>query len=175
MKQSVQSSEWVLVGSLLLIMASLVVISKVNVYRAASTLALNEIEVKEILVTVKGAVAKPGAYRVLEGTLLETVLRKARPWPHANLKALPLKRPLEGESEIVVEELAEITVYVDGAVEKRVELTLPAKSRVSDLKSKVVLSEDADKSYFRRRRWLKDGEKIEVPKKTVEENSALCL
>jgi hypothetical protein len=54
-------------------------------------------------------------------------------------------------------------------------LTLPAKSRVSDLKSKVVLSPDADKSYFRRRRWLKNGEKIEVPKKTVEENSAKSL
>jgi DNA uptake protein ComE-like DNA-binding protein len=168
MKKTLPSSEWALVSSLLLIMASLVVIAKINAYRASSALTAKELQVEEILVTVTGAVAKPGDYKVPAGTLVESVLRKARPKLHANLKDISLKLPIEAPTHLVVEELSEITVFVQGAVEKPLKLTLPAKSRVSDLRSKVVLSAEGDKSYFRRRRWLKDGEKIEVPKKTVE-------
>lgn len=166
MKKSLQSSEWVLVVSLLIIMTSLVVIAKVNAYRAASTLSAKELQIEEILVTVSGAVAKPGEYRVPAGTLVEAVLRKARPKPYANLKDLPTT--VEAPLNLFVDELREITVFVQGAVQEPMQLTLPAKSRVSDLKSKVVLSAEADKRFFRRRRMLKEGEKIEVPKKTVE-------
>lgn len=168
MKKSLQSSEWVLVGSLLLVMASLTVVAKVNAYRAATTLSSKDLQIEEILVTVSGAVNRPGEYRVAAGTLVEAVLKKARPKACANLKALLTKQPIEEALDLFVEELAEITVFVGGAVQEPVELTLPAQSRVSDLKSKVVLSADADRAYFRRRRVLKDGEKIEVPKKTVE-------
>ena len=175
MKKSLQSSEWVLAGSLLLIMASLVIIAKINVYRAASTLSSPDLQIEEILVAVSGAVKKPGEYHVPAGTPLEAVLRRAKPLPHANLKGLSLKEPIDAPRDLFVEELTEITVFVSGAVQEPMKLTLPARSRVSDLKSKVVLSPDADKSYFRRRRWLKNGEKIEVPKKTVEENSAKSL
>jgi DNA uptake protein ComE-like DNA-binding protein len=156
-------------------MVSLALIAKVNVYRASSTLPLQELQAKDILVSISGAVKKPGAYRVAAGTPLEAVLKKAKPLPHAKLEGLPFQEPVESAKEIFVEELSEIVVFVSGAVQEPGELTLPAKSRVSDLKSKVVLSPDADKSYFRRRRWLKNGEKIEVPKKTVEENSAKSL
>lgn len=149
-------------------MISLTVIAKVNAYRAADTLSSKEFQIEEILVTVTGAVAKPGEYLVPAGTLVGAVLRKARPLPYANLKVLPIAHLIEAPVHFCIEELTEITVFVEGAVQEPVILTLPAKSRVSDLKSKVVLSAEADKGYFRRRRLLKDGEKIAVPKKTVE-------
>lgn len=175
MKTLLQSSEWALVGSLLLIMASLATISKVNVYRAASTIESKECQVEDILIAVSGAVKKPGEYRVAAGTPLAAVLRKARPLPNADLAGLPLKEPLQSPRAIFIPELSEITVFVSGAVQAPVELTLPVTSRISDLKSKVALSADADKSYFRRKRRLKNREKIVVPKKTVEENSAKSL
>lgn len=117
MKKSLQSSEWVLVGSLFLIMASLVLVSKVNAYRCGSTLA------------------------------------------EAPLPVAPAEEP------------AEITVMVRGAVLAPTQLTLPPKSRICDLKTKLSLTPEADKRFFRRRKLLKDGDCIEVPKKTVELNS----
>lgn len=61
----------------------------------------------------------------------------------------------------------EVRVTVRGAAES-IELVLPKGSRISDLKEKISLSAEADKTFFRRKRKLKDGEVIEVPKKTVE-------
>lgn len=159
----------------MLIMASLAVISKVNVYRAASTIDSKDCQIENILIAVSGAVKKPGEYRVAAGTPLAAVLRKARPLSQANLMGLDLGSPMESSRDVFIPELSEITVFVSGAVLAPVALTLPVASRVSDLKSKVALSADADKSYFRRRRRLKNGEKIVVPKKTVEENSAKSL
>jgi hypothetical protein len=113
------SSEWLLTGSLFFIIVTLILVAKVNAYRAAAAIATLKRE--EV---------------VLPGT---------------------------------------VSVWVCGAVKEAGEITLPAGSRISDLKGKVTLSEEADKSFFRRRRKLKNGEAIEVPKKTVENNLAPCL
>lgn len=172
MKKSLQSSEWLLIGSLLAIMASLVIIAKVNAYRAASTISIADLKQEQILVTIAGAVAKPGEYSVLSGTPISEVLRKARPKPWANLQILPIKQVIEAPLHLNVEELTEITVSVRGAVDEPMKIVLPAKSRICDLKSKVSLTAEADKSFFRRRKVLKEGDVIEVPKKTVEKNSA---
>lgn len=168
MKKSLYSSEWILVLSLLAIMASLVLIAQVNASRALSTLALDDAKEADVLVTVEGAVGKPGEYLVPSGTTVEQALRKAKPKPWANLQSLPLTKIIEEPLHIAVEELTEITVFVRGAVTEPLELTLPAQARVSDLKSKVSLSKDADKTFFRRKRMLKNREIIEVPKKGLE-------
>lgn len=172
MKKSLTSSEWILVASLILIMASLVVIAKVNAHRASSTLAIEDLEPEEILVTIEGAVAKPGTYSVPSGTTMESALRKARPKANANLKVLPLQQLIEAPLHLTLQELTEIAVSIRGAIAEPVEITLPAHSRICDLKSKVSFTTETDKRFFRRRRVLKDGEVVEVPKKTVEDNSA---
>lgn len=172
MKKSIRSTEWLLAISLLAVMASLVIVSKINVHRADSTLATEGKEAEMIAVTIEGAVAKPGSYSVPAGTPVETVLRKARPKPWANLQKISLRQIVEAPINIVVEELSEIKVTVKGAVVECEEIVLPARSRICDLKSKIHLSEEADKGFFRKRRALKQGEIIEVPKKTVEINSA---
>ena len=61
--------------------------------------------------------------------------------------------------------LQEITVRIEGEVEAPIELTLPIGARMSELKSKVVLTERADQSVFKSRRMLKDGEIVMVRKK----------
>ena len=168
MKKSLQSSEWFLVSSLLLIMASLILISKMSASRAASHISLNEPRQKEILVTIEGAVKKPGTYSFAVGSSIEEILKKAKPQPSADLKDLLLLGTIEKECLITVGELSEITVSVLGAVVEPLKLTLPVGSRICDLRSKIILTQDAEKSFFRRKKKLKNGEIIRVPKKTVE-------
>ncbi|OGN64853.1 MAG: hypothetical protein A3E80_01870 [Chlamydiae bacterium RIFCSPHIGHO2_12_FULL_49_9] len=74
----------------------------------------------------------------------------------------------EVEIEEEVFDPAVVTVIVRGAVEEPLEVALPKGARISDLKSKVALKKDADKAFFKRRRLLKNGEIVLVPKKSVE-------
>lgn len=172
MKKSLHSSEWVLVASLLLIMASLVTIAKINATRAATTLSAYDLQPEEICITIEGAVCKPGEYKVLSGTPLHEAVRKARPKPFANLKKIPLTEIIEAPTHIEIGELSEIHISVGGAVSTPANLIVPVGTRICDLKSKVSLTAEADKAFFRRRKRLKEGEFIEVPKKTVEYNSS---
>ena len=81
------------------------------------------------------------------------------------MKKIPLEKAVEAPLTIIVEELREVVVFVGGEVAQAVEVTLPVGSRICDLRSKVALTPESDKGFFRRRKVLKDGEKIEVPKK----------
>lgn len=171
MKKSLPASEWILVGSLLLIMASLVILAKVNAYRASSLISVKDLQQEKILIQIDGAVAKPGEYSVSSGTLIGEALKKSRPHPFADLKKIPLKEVIEAPLHIHVEELTEVQISVRGAVVEPVELKVPARTRICDLKSKVSLTAEADRSYFRRRKAVKDGEVLVVPKKTIEHNS----
>lgn len=168
MKNSLKRSEWLLIGSFLLILGSLFLVSKVNAVWAETTLQETEIETF-IEIAVDGAVSKPGKYTVPAGTPVLEAVKKARPKPFADLKNL--QGPVHSAMIIRVEELKEIVVQVKGAVEQPVELVMPVKSRISDLKSKITLTPEADKAFFRRRRLLKNGEVVEVPKKTVVHKS----
>lgn len=167
----IQSSEWVLVGSFFLIMASLVLISKIQVARAFSSIAEKDLKKEEIWVSIEGAVAKPGRYSVLSGTPFKEVLRKAKPLPEANLRPFLSSQVVEEPLDLRIDALEEIIVYVGGAVAEPGPVALPPKSRICDLRSKISLTQEADKAFFRRKKRLRDGEKIEVPKKTVEVNS----
>ena len=168
--KSLPSSEWLLVASLLAVMGSLLLIARVNAHRAASSVNLVEWKQEEILVTISGAVSKPGEHKVLPGTTVAEVLRKARPKSWAKLGTLPLDEVIESPLQLHVEELSEIKIFVKGAIAEPVEITVPAKSRICDLKSKLSFTSETDLRFFRRKRRLKEGEIIEVPKKTVEDN-----
>ena len=168
MKYTLRPTEWALAASLILFLSALVLIAKVNAYRASSAMSAAEFVQEEILVTIDGAVKKPGQYTVLSGTTIEQALRKAKPTLDANLKVLPLKEIIDGPKHITVGELKEIRVFVAGEVAEPAEIVLPVRSRISDLKSKVIFTEETEKGFFRRRKLLKNGDKIVVPKKTVE-------
>lgn len=170
MKHSLSRSEWSFLAIFFLIMATLVLIAKINVHRATDTLGRLRSEKAEILVTIEGAVKKPGAYIVKEGTAAKAILRKAGPTLYADLKNVPVKELVIKSTHWIIPELKEIRVLVEGAVLVPLELAMPLGSRICDLKSKVICTDDADKSFFKRKRRLKNGEKIEVPKKPLELN-----
>lgn len=169
---SISPLEWVLATSVLLLIGCFILIAKINAHRASAVISEASFLPETVVVTIEGAVKKPGPYAVPAGTPIGQVLRKARPCPDANLKILPLKEIVDQPLHLVVEELQEIQVTVTGAIQEPVHLTLPAKSRICDLKSKVIFTDETERAFFKRRKLLRDGDKIEVPKKSVELNSA---
>lgn len=153
--------------SLLLILAALVVISQVQRRRDAQFATTTPIQEK-VAVTLTGAFSKPGTYWVQSGTTLGDVLKKGRPKRFADLRTYDLTCLIEAPLEVIVEELEEIVVYVEGAIEAPLELHLPTGTRLSDLKSKVSCLPEADITFFKGRRYLLDGERIIVPEKVVK-------
>lgn len=165
MDRSLRSSEWVLVGSFLLLFSSIVIISQIN---RQKEIGLPLPPHQKISVAISGAVSKPGTFSVLPGMTLEAILRKSRPNRFANLRSLDLARRIEEPLELHLELLTEIAVRIEGAVEAPLALQLPVGTRICDLKSKVAYTPDADAKFFKSRRMLWDGEILEIPKKPNE-------
>ncbi len=166
MKNSLPRSEWLFAILFSILLATFVLIAKVKVYR--TSFALVPDRKGEFLVTIEGAVKKAGVYTVPLGTTVKEVLQKAQPISDADLSGLSLDEVIEAPLYIDIKELKEIRVKVFGAVKEAVELLLPPRSRISDLKSKIILTDEAEKSFFRSRKLLKNGDEIEVPKKPIE-------
>lgn len=170
MKKSLPVSEWTYIYSILIVMVAFIIVAKINARRAFSEIVKIK-PVKEVLITIAGEVSKPGKYKVLTGTTLKSALKKAKPKKFSNLKDLPLKTIIEAPLTIDVKKLSELHVEVIGEVEEPTTLKLKPGTRISDLKSKLILTEDADKKFFRSRKQVLDGDLIRVPKKTVEQNA----
>jgi protein involved in polysaccharide export with SLBB domain len=167
-KNSLLNSEWILVSSLLLILASLVVLAKINTYRAAILVETHKLEpVEAVAVTIEGAVARPGTYQIIPGTLMSQVLKKARPSHLADLTRFSANQRIKNPIHIQIEPLREITIYLEGEVTGSCEIHLPPESRLCDLKSKIEFTSLADQAFIqslgKKRRRLKNGEILFVP------------
>lgn len=172
-QNTLRSSEWLLVGSFLLILASLVLISQISARRAAAIVQLHELKPEEpVDVAFEGAVARPGTYRIHPGTTLRQALKKARPKPQANLRDLDLDSRIEGPLRLTLLELEEITISLEGAVASPGPFRCPVKTRVCDLKTKIEFAPDADPafltSFLKKRRQLRDGETLFIPLRKKE-------
>ncbi len=131
-------SEWVISGSLVLILASLLLISQFHEHRKKLQLAaFSEKIERPISIAISGEVSCPGVFSVEPGTRVGDLVKKCRPKRYADLSGIDLDRPVEIACEMLIPQLTAITVKIEGAVAELIELTLPIGSRVSDLKSKV--------------------------------------
>jgi len=155
-----RSSEWLLTGSLLLLLASLVAIAKIKAYKAGEVGEKKQVAVE---VSVQGHVKKPGIYPIARGAPLAEVVRKAQPQKFANLRAIPVKELVTSSLELVIEPLCELLIQVDGAVKNSGPVSVPLGTRISDLKKILVLDEKADLSFFKKKRLLQDGEIVKIP------------
>lgn len=172
---SLSTSEWILSMSLFGFLLSLLIISKITSFRDLDRIkeirpAKAAIEI--LSVEISGCVQKPGVYQLLKGTTLRLALRKARPKPFADLsRVLELNSSCYLEVDTILEEscrieigaLEEVRIQVEGFVRETLSLVLPAGSRICDLKNRVELTPEADQTFLRRRRMLKDGEVVKVP------------
>ena len=175
MSSSLSKAEWALTLSILLLIATFTLISKVTSFRNLKTLyeASKATPLQEIVVEVSGCVRKQGLFRVEQNTSLRSVLERAKPTAVADLSNLDGDQILTESCRIKVPELSSIRVWVEGAVYPSKWVELPVGSRVSDLKRFVALEPNADKTFFKKRRILKNGERLKVPCKFGGEQIAM--
>lgn len=155
---SLRPSEWILTLSLLLVIASLFAIANLH-----SRLFKQALEISFVEVSIEGFVSKPGAYSIQVGTPLEEVLRKAKPKPLADLKGIDLQTRVKEAMHLVIAPLAELTICLEGAVLESGPVRVPVGARLCDLKA--FGSSEADSAFFKKKRRLKEGEKVVIPSK----------
>jgi hypothetical protein len=162
---TLRSSEWLLTSIFLLVFAALFVLAKVQSSFCPLPPVSEHPARRSLKVTIEGCVAKPGDYLVEKGTPLGEVLRKAAPRRFADLKKVDLQTRVETPLQIQIEELKELTVFLQGSLGAPHSLKVPLRTRVCDLKK--YLSEQAliDPSFFKSKRMLKEGEILTLPSK----------
>lgn len=158
-------SEWLLSGTVFLILVTLLVIANVQAYR------LSEKSLKTpppVEVLIEGFVAKPGSRLVPLGTPLMDVVRKARPKRFADLSAIALDTRVTAPLRLEISKLTHFTVYVEGAVQFAGPQSVPVGTRLSDLKKILALTPEADLAFFKGRRFLNPGEILQIPEKHLQ-------
>ena len=154
-------SEWLLVASLLLILGTLFVFSKIKAFRTKEGTICATIPVE---VVVSGHVSKPGTYLVDPGTPVSEVIVKAKPKLFANLERFDSGARVPGACSYYIEPKLELTVRVGGACVEE-ELKVIPGTRICDLKKKITLQPGADLAFFKKKRRLADKETIKIPLK----------
>ncbi len=165
------SSEWILVGSLVLLMVSLAIVGTINASRSSSVLEENPLPPHELCtVVISGEVSKPGAFQVSPGTSLKKIVRKSAPTPFADLKKIDLEQQVEESMHIHIEKLTEITIAIQGLYSDPVERTIPAGTKVCHLKNFIQDDLKPFEDFLKSRRVLKDREEISlIPPRVLEE------
>jgi hypothetical protein len=153
-------TEWILTGSLLFLIVTLVLIAKMQSHRlsAETVVALPPVEV-----LIEGEVSKPGSYQIAPGTPFAEVLRKARPTRLADLNGLDQEERVKKPLRIEIKALEKLSVAIEGEITEPGLLIVPIGTRMCDLKKYVTLKPSADPTFFKKRRLLKQGEKITIP------------
>jgi len=116
-----------------------------------------------VVATIEGAVAFPGSYELPFGSSVGDLLERASPDPDADLRRIRRSALLKQGKFLRVRKLPKITVYLKGAVTLEGPLELPKGTRLEELIELAPLTGNADKSFLKRRRKLKEGEIISVP------------
>ncbi|GEM_PF-1073240 len=176
LKKTLETSEWVLSASLIILIASLYLTARYNTCRKLNLLPTLPPPTEIVEITIQGEVANAGTYRIEKGGRIGDTVKKSRPKPFADLGSIDLDSPAKESMCLEIRKLSEIVVRVEGAVEGPVQLTLPAGSRIADLRSKVSLAPNADLKFFKRKKQLKHLEVVKVPAvEPLAENSGKSL
>lgn len=168
-KNSLREGEWIFVLSILFLMFSITLVSKINASRSSSYLDENPLPIHEpCSVVIDGAVSNPGTFTVPPGTLLKKLIKKSRPTPFADLKEFSLEQRVEKSMSIHIKELTEITLTIERAGFEPEQVVVPAGIKGCQLKKHLCFAAPESK-IFKSRRFLKDGEVISLGE---EENSS---
>ena len=166
-KPSLQIHEWLAVVCIIGLLGFLTALSWFNAtYSSApETGTPHYILAQEIEINIQGAVEQPGRRLVKKGITVGEALAHAGLLSDADLRRVKLDSKVRRNQTIKVPQLATITVIVEGAVVTPGSLKLPKGAKLMDLIAHVVLQDNADVEKLRKKRRLKDGETIQVPKK----------
>lgn len=160
--RSLNFSEWFVVSFFLMLLTTLVAVSKVSSWRAKNLLSeMAPLETRKI--EISGEVLRPGVYELRATSCCKEVLERARPKRFADLSHINLMALAPDHLE--VPRLVELRIIVEGEGVDPCELSVPVGFRYCDLKSKILLRENGDPSVFRSRKMLSDKEVIFVEKR----------
>jgi hypothetical protein len=160
---SLRASEWILAGCLFCILLSLFAIAKFQVWHC--TKGTDTTTISLVKVKIEGFVERPNVYEFALGTPLEEALRKARPKRFADLRSIDQASVLTTSIQLNIEKLSSLKVHITGAVAKSETIEVAPGTRICQLKQKIVLIEESDLAFFKKRRFLSDGEVVDVPYK----------
>lgn len=119
-------------------------------------------------VRVEGQVAKPGLYRLPFQAKLKDLLEQAQPLPSADLSQLNWRRKLRNGQTLHVPERRIITIQLAGAVRQPGPLSILSGTRCCELADQLPVLPEADlKAMRKKRRFLQEGDYIEIPIKRV--------
>ena len=164
MEKSLQKSEWVFLVAIIALIVILFSVSKFTSYRSLELLdQRRKKEEIQIEVEISGHVKRPGRYQISRGQSLNEILSKARPKALADLTMFDRDKSLDESCSIHIQPLKIVKIRVEGCVKENISLEMPAGSRICHLKGQIELSSDADRSFLRRRRILKEGEILVIP------------
>lgn len=161
-KKTLKEGEWIFVLSILFLMFSITLVSKINAARSSSYLEENPMPSHEpCTVVIDGAVSKPGTFSVPPGTLLRKVIKKSSPTPFADLKEFSIDKRVEESMTIHIKELTDITLTIERIGFDPEQVIVPAGTKACQLK-KLLTFEAPNSKIFKSRRFLKDGEVIHL-------------
>jgi hypothetical protein len=161
-RPSLNPSEWFVVSFFLILLCSLILIAKISSLKAKNILSAMP-QMETVQIKVSGEVLRPGVHELRAGSLCGEVLERVKPKRFADLSGIDLKAP--APLAFFVPRLERIHVFVEGEGVEPCELFVPPGTRISDLKSKIVLRQNGDVLAFRSRKMLSDGEVILVKKR----------
>ena len=94
---------------------------------------------------------------------MKDLLQLAGVLQEADLRRFKIDQPLSRSRVLNIHKREMITVHLQGAVKNSGPLVVPKGSKVSDLKSRVLLDDSADDAFLNKKRRLKDEDVIVVP------------
>jgi hypothetical protein len=124
-----------------------------------------KVDPARIFIHIEGAVKYPGTYETKKGCLIKEIIEKAELLPEADCIGIDLNGRVTETLSLYVPDRGWIEVTVLGAVKEEKTLQIRSKSRICDLLSKIEMTSDADRRFLRRKRVLKDGEEVIIPRK----------
>ena len=160
-KKDLRVSEWIFAGSLVLILSSLWLVAKIQTWQYSKGTTSSPIEL--VSVQIEGFVKRPNVYEFPVGTPLREALRKARPKRFADLRCLDPMAPILGPMKLTIKSLQSVKIHITGAVAKNEILEVTPGTRICQLKERISLLQGADLSFFKKQRFVMDGEILEIP------------
>jgi protein involved in polysaccharide export with SLBB domain len=136
---------------------------------SSASIPFLESQVTVLKVKIEGQVAKPGQYRLPLNISLAELVEQAQPLPSADLSQLKMRRKLKDGQTIHIPERRWITIQVAGAVQEPGPLKILSGTRCCEIAEQLKVLPEADlKSIRQKKRFLEEGDFIEIPFKKAK-------
>ncbi len=162
--QSLKVHEWLAVLVLITVIVALAAMTSFP-KKPTSLSSFNcEVGGRCFEIVVSGSVKYPGIYHFSSPIVMRDLLEIAQTTPEADLRRYRMDLSITKGKNVDVPALMMMTVYVKGAVKNPGSIEIPSGSSVADLIPFLVFDEDANIKSLQKKRKLKEGEVIDVPR-----------